>query len=226
MDKITHPYVPTLLDQLAGGKIGRREFLRKSTLLGLSAASAYAMAGLADPFARARAEDKPKGGGLRIGMRCMEIKDPHLADFAERSNVIRQVCEYLTLTDKNNITRPYLLEKWEVSDDLKTWTLYVRKDVKWHKRPPPHSRRRGLEFEAGLRPGDRLLDARAVHRLSRPGGRHRPEGRQGQPEEIQQIVVRQRHREGRRPHRQAQRLLAANRGGRTPLPLSDVHPRS
>jgi len=85
VDKITHPYVPTLLDQLAGGKIGRREFLRKSTLLGLSAASAYAMAGLADPFARARAEDKPKGGGLRIGMRCMEIKDPHLADFAERS---------------------------------------------------------------------------------------------------------------------------------------------
>ncbi len=136
MDNITHPYVPTLLDQLAGGKIGRREFLRKSTLLGLSAASAYAMAGLADPFARARAEDKPKGGGLRIGMRCMEIKDPHLADFAERSNVIRQVCEYLTLTDKNNITRPYLLEKWEVSDDLKTWTLYVRKDVKWHSGRP------------------------------------------------------------------------------------------
>ena len=85
------------------------------------------MAGMADPFARGQAQDKPKGGGLRIGMRCMEIKDPHLADFAERSNVIRQVCEYLTLTDKNNITRPYLLEKWEVSDDLKTWTLYVRR---------------------------------------------------------------------------------------------------
>jgi peptide/nickel transport system substrate-binding protein len=68
----------------------------------------------------------PKGGNLRIGMRCMEIKDPHLADFAEKSNVIRQVCEYLTFTDRHNITHPYLLEKWEVSDDLKTWTLHVR----------------------------------------------------------------------------------------------------
>jgi peptide/nickel transport system substrate-binding protein len=28
----------------------------------------------------------------------MEIKDPHLADFAEKSNVVREVCEYLTIT--------------------------------------------------------------------------------------------------------------------------------
>src|SRR5262249_59069898 len=26
---------------------------------------------------------------------------------------------------------PYMLEKWEPSDDLKTWTLHLRKDIKW-----------------------------------------------------------------------------------------------
>lgn len=136
MDNRQHPYIPTLLGQLDEGAISRRDFLRKATLLGLSASAAYTMAGIAEPISAARAEDMPKGGNLRIGMRCMEIKDPHSADFAEKSNVIRQVCEFLTFTDRNNITHPHLLEKWEVSEDLKTWTLFVRKDVKWRKGRP------------------------------------------------------------------------------------------
>eukprot|EP01037_Dinobryon_pediforme_P020371 gene20371-20976_t len=136
MDEKQHSYIPTLVDELKTGQIGRRDFLRKATLLGVSLAAASSLAGVSDLTGPAMADDLKKGGNLRIGMRCMEIKDPHLADFAERSNVIRQVCEYLTLTDRNNITHPYLLEKWEVSDDLKTWTLHIRKDVKWRKGRP------------------------------------------------------------------------------------------
>jgi peptide/nickel transport system substrate-binding protein len=135
-EKYPHPYIPKLVEQLGKGAIGRRDFLRRSVLLGLSAGAAYSLAGLPAPTNAAPAAELPKGGALRIGMRCMEIKDPHLADFAERSNVIRQVCEYLTFTDRNNITHPYLLEKWDVSEDLKTWTLHLRKDVKWRKGRP------------------------------------------------------------------------------------------
>lgn len=133
MEKTPHPYIPTLVTDLKAGTVSRRDFLRKATLLGVSATAAYALAGMSMPFGIARADEMPKGGNLRVGMRCMEIKDPHLADFAEKSNVIRQVCEYLTLTDRDNITHPYLLEKWVASDDLKTWTLHIRKDAKWRK---------------------------------------------------------------------------------------------
>ncbi|MDQ0391252.1 ABC transporter substrate-binding protein [Labrys monachus] len=122
---------------MKAGQLHRRSFLRFATLLGLSAAVAYEAIGEVDPtLSAAKADELPKGGNLRIGMRCMEIKSPHLADFAERSNVIRQVCEYLTFTGRDNITRPYLLEKWEASDDLKTWTLHLRKDIKWHSGRP------------------------------------------------------------------------------------------
>src|SRR5205823_12077698 len=31
----------------------------------------------------------------------------------------------------DNITRPGLVEKWQASPDLRTWTLSLRKDVKW-----------------------------------------------------------------------------------------------
>jgi len=120
MEDRSHPYVRTLIEQVNEGTISRRDFLRKATLLGVSAATAYSLVGMLDPSRAAKAQSVPKGGNLRIGMRCMEIKDPHLADFAEKSNVIRQVCEYLTFTDRHNIMNPYLLEKWEVSDDLKT----------------------------------------------------------------------------------------------------------
>ncbi|HHP7235051.1 MAG TPA: ABC transporter substrate-binding protein, partial [Desulfobacterales bacterium] len=42
------------------------------------------------------------------------------------------VAEYLTYTDKDNITHPYLLENWQASDDLKTWKLNLRKGIKFN----------------------------------------------------------------------------------------------
>ncbi len=130
-----HPYVPKLKEQLAEGKIDRREFLRYSTLLGLSASAAYAFVGkvTGESFApAARAADMPKGGTLRIAQRVVEVQDPHAFSWVYDSTVVRQVAEYLTQTGHDHITRPYLAESWEASDDLKTWTLKLRKGVKWH----------------------------------------------------------------------------------------------
>ncbi len=59
-----------------------------------------------------------------------DLKDPHAYSWG--ATIASQVVEYLTLTDEQNVTHPCLLEKWEVSEDLKTWTLNVRPGVKWH----------------------------------------------------------------------------------------------
>jgi peptide/nickel transport system substrate-binding protein len=131
-----HPLVPTLKRQLVERQIERREFLRYATLLGMVAPTAYAFVAKVTGeklIAPAEAQGAlPKGGTLRLAMRCQDLKSPHTYSWVESSNSARQVLDYLTVTGVDNITRPSLVEKWEPSPDLKIWTLRLRKTVKWH----------------------------------------------------------------------------------------------
>lgn len=128
-----HSHLPQLEKDLESGRIDRRDFLRVSTLLGLSASAAYVAAGLVEPSPAAA---QAPGGTLRIGMRIGDLKSPHSLSSVEASNVVRQVCDYLTRTGHDNVTRPVLLERWQASGDLKTWTLHLRRDVTWRKGKP------------------------------------------------------------------------------------------
>ncbi|MCB2102927.1 MAG: ABC transporter substrate-binding protein [Rhodobacterales bacterium] len=135
-----HPRVPELQRQLADGHIDRRSFLRTTTLLGVSAAAAYAMAGVpapawADGMNMPFPKDDPKarmGGILKVGMQVQKMEDPATYSWVEMSNQTRHIIEYLAMTGPDNITRPMLAESWEASDDLKTWTFHLRKGVLWH----------------------------------------------------------------------------------------------
>jgi len=126
-----HPLVPTLKRQLVERQIERREFLRYATLLGMAAPTAYAfVAKVTGDKVVAPAEAQgalPKGGTLRLAMRCQDLKSPHTYSWIESANSARQVLDYLTVTGVDNITRPSLVEKWEPSPDLKTWTLRLRR---------------------------------------------------------------------------------------------------
>jgi peptide/nickel transport system substrate-binding protein len=125
-----HPGLKQLKQQFNEGKLSRREFIRYSTLLGVSATAAYGMMGMVAPRP-ASAADMPKGGTVRISMRVLEVVDPHTYSWLTDSNQGRGTHEYLTKTGTDNVTRPYLAEKWEATEDLKTWTLNLQK-IKWH----------------------------------------------------------------------------------------------
>lgn len=133
-----HDYLPILKRDLADGKVSRRSFLRTATLLGLSAASAYAFADKVTGVpGEAQAQDaKPKGGTLRISTTVYDVKSPAIASTTAHPLIYSQVVEYLTKTGADNVTRPHLLKSWEPSADLKTWTLHLRDDVKWHSGRP------------------------------------------------------------------------------------------
>jgi peptide/nickel transport system substrate-binding protein len=140
-DEKLHPGVPYLQEQLRKGKISRREFIRYAVLLGTSLATASTLAAMPQPDtdvlstisakpAPRKAVTPVRGGTLKIASRVHKVTHPAQFSWVAPSNQLRQVAEYLTQTDENNITHPLLLEKWEASEDLKTWTLYLRKGVK------------------------------------------------------------------------------------------------
>src|SRR5437764_12987196 len=127
-----HVLIPTLKRQLVDHLIGRREFVRYAALLGMSATAAYAFVRkvTGEPMAApAAAQGLPRGGVLRLGMRCQDLKSPHTYSWVESSNSARQVLDYLAVNGPDNITRPGLIENWEARPAPKTGTLRVRRGV-------------------------------------------------------------------------------------------------
>ena len=139
-NKNLHPYIPEIADEMLRGRVDRREFLRTVTLLGMSATAAYGVAGklIAGniiPAANSQViTGVPRGnfgGTLRVSMRVQPMTDPATFDWNEMSNVARQFLEYLFVTGSDNLTRPHLCRRWDVSRDLKTWTLFLQQGIKW-----------------------------------------------------------------------------------------------
>ncbi|MFQ5400587.1 MAG: ABC transporter substrate-binding protein [Anaerolineae bacterium] len=143
-----HPYIPEAYDKLTQGRISRREFMRLATLLGMSAGVASIAAacggGAAEPTAvpaaateapAAAATEAPavsaikRGGTHTKSMQLQLLDHPARLSWVEGANIVRQIGEYLTETGADNITRPYLLERWEASEDVKTWDLFLRQGV-------------------------------------------------------------------------------------------------
>lgn len=129
MKEKLHSAVKELKNDFQKGKMTRREFIRFTTLLGVSAAAATQMAGLALP-SRVWAGSIKRGGMLKVAAPVHKVTHPAQFSWISPTNQMRQVAEYLTYTDGNNITHPYLLENWKASNDLKTWTLNLRKGIK------------------------------------------------------------------------------------------------
>ena len=143
MEKI-HPYIPEAYTKLEQGRISRREFMRMSTLLGISAGVATIAAacgsGEAEPGAGSEsatggesAPGTPKRGGTFTKAMLLQLLDhPARLSWLEGANIVRQTHDYLTETDSLNITRPQMLDRWEANDDTTEWDLYLKQGIKFN----------------------------------------------------------------------------------------------
>ncbi|MCE8005959.1 ABC transporter substrate-binding protein [Aestuariivita sp.] len=130
MSDTIHPSARAYADEVSAGTLSRREFLTRATSLGVTAAAAYGLLGLAQPAnAAAHAQS---GGTLRIESSVKALKDPRTYDWPQMSNYTRGYLEYLVEYQIDGSFKPMLLAGWEVNADATEYTLNVRPGVTWN----------------------------------------------------------------------------------------------
>jgi peptide/nickel transport system substrate-binding protein len=128
--RTTHPVAQMYAQEYKAGQLSRREFLVRSTALGVSAAAAYSMIGLKP--AMAQRATPAMGGSLRIQQGVLALKDPRAYDWSELGNVSRGLLEYLVEYNRDGSFSGILLEAWEANDDATQYTLRLRPGVTWN----------------------------------------------------------------------------------------------
>ncbi len=145
----SNPVQNHIIDELAYGKITRREFIRKGSLMGLSfSAMGMVLAACADDTATtttaAGGATTAAGGAtttaaapgttaaagpsvVRVGLApgpAVGI-DPVLINDEAGLSLLGQTAQYLTFSDSELNLRPVLAESWESNDTLDVWTFHL-----------------------------------------------------------------------------------------------------
>jgi peptide/nickel transport system substrate-binding protein len=153
LDRVRRSATPLELDlveNFAQGKITRRQFVKRATVIGLSlpavtaviaacstppaaseAPSASAGGGEASPSAEASAA-APTGGTLRVAQQRAVKIDPVLMQDLSGYGIVSQSFEYLaTLSKDGSDIDKGLATSWEPNADGSVWTFKLREGAKW-----------------------------------------------------------------------------------------------
>jgi peptide/nickel transport system substrate-binding protein len=70
---------------------------------------------------------------LTVVQSSVSIGDPHIAsDGSDRLGILFSIYEALVKLDEEGHFRPALAERWDVEDDARTWTFFLRAGVEFH----------------------------------------------------------------------------------------------
>src|ERR687892_2505025 len=130
-----------LIETYAAGRISRREFIRRGTVLGMSlpALSFLAAACGGDDEASTGTGATETQGAAQAGgvLRSATLPpatelNPLLVQDEGGLCVLGQSGEYLCFSDRDLQLRPVLAEGWEPNEDSSVWTFTIRQGVKYH----------------------------------------------------------------------------------------------
>jgi peptide/nickel transport system substrate-binding protein len=161
LDKVRRSAVPQQLDVIehfAAGRLTRRQFIQRATVLGLSMGSITAViaacsstasspsassgggapSAVASAGAPSAAASGAAGGTIRVAAQTPKgALDPVLMVDRSSYGLTAQSFEFLATLNKNaSDIAPGLAEKWTPNSDNSVWTFNLRKGVTWHDGTP------------------------------------------------------------------------------------------
>jgi peptide/nickel transport system substrate-binding protein len=156
-----------LIDELNAGRISRREFIRRGTVLGMSvgvlgflaAACGKSSTGTSGGTA---APTVKKGGTMSVGIIAPSgaVNPLTVADEGGLA-VLGQAGEYLTWSDKDLKLTGVLAESWSHNADASVWTFKIRQGVTFNNGQPMKAQDVAKTFQAHSDPkgGSNALSA-------------------------------------------------------------------
>jgi peptide/nickel transport system substrate-binding protein len=132
-----------VIDEYRAGYIGRREFMRRGAVVGMSVpllsflASACGSGDKDTGGTPATTEDVRKGGTLRTGLQLPGSDlDPIKVNNQGALAVLSQSGEFLIFSDRELKPQPRLAESWKPNGDGSQWTFKIRQGVKFQDGKP------------------------------------------------------------------------------------------
>ncbi|MGH7071127.1 MAG: ABC transporter substrate-binding protein [Acetobacteraceae bacterium] len=127
------------IDELASGRIDRREFLRYGAVIGFSASAmgatlaAFGLAPGTTPAARAAAADDTIRAANIVPTGAI---DPLTVADSGGLLMLQQVGEFLARDGHDLVLSPALATSWKPNKDGSVWTFTLRPDVRFHDGSP------------------------------------------------------------------------------------------
>ncbi|MEX0816549.1 MAG: ABC transporter substrate-binding protein [Gaiellales bacterium] len=132
-----------LIDEYSYGKISRREFVRRGTVVGMSIPLVSFLAAAcggddeggvgATTTAAEPAGDIQQGGTIRVALiQPTTEPNPLLVQDEGGAGILGATGEFLSFSDQNLELQPRIAESWEPNEDGSAWTFKIRQGVMFH----------------------------------------------------------------------------------------------